>query len=104
MTDDYICMQGNNVAENSLQNGGGKAGEQKVYGLWIFEEEHGSTKGTREACGNFVRGIVAEAGKERGIGSVVVDGQANGHTQQQPDPSGVDLMALLNRNSGRGSI
>lgn len=94
---EYIILQGNG-ADNL---GNGNADEQKVYGLWIFQEEQGSTKGVREACGRCVVECAEKAGKDRGTG--IMDGQSNGYPQQQPTakaPSGPDLMALLNPSRG----
>lgn len=94
---EYIIVQGNG-ADNL---GNGNADEQKVYGLWIFEEEQGSTKGVREACGRCIVECAETA--EQGIGTGVVDRQSNGYPQQQPSaraPSGPDLMALLNPPRG----
>lgn len=93
VTDEYIILQGNG-ADNL---GNWNAAEQKVYGLWIFEEEQGSTKGVREACGRCIVECAEKAGQERETGAV--HGQSNDYGQQQPTagvPSGPDLMALLN--------
>ena len=99
VTDEYVILQGN--GEDNLGNG--NADERKVYGLWVFEEEQGSTKGVREACGECIVECVRKIGEERGIG--VIDGQSNGYVQEQPTaraPSGPDLMALLNPSRGQG--
>ena len=93
VTDEYIILQGNGADDL----GDGNADEQKVYGLWIFEEEQGSTKGVREACGRCIIECAEEAGKKRETGAVCR--KQNGHGEQQPDvgaPTGPDLMALLN--------
>lgn len=93
VTEEYIILQGNGADDM----GDGNADEQKVYGLWIFEEEQGSTKGVREACGRCIVECAEKAGKERETGSVF--GNSNGYGQQQPPAgasSGPDLMALLN--------
>lgn len=93
VTDEYIILQGNGADDL----GGGNADEQKVYGLWIFEEEQGSTKGVRGACGRCIVECAEEAGKKHETGAVY--GKENGRGQQQPTvgaPSGPDLMALLN--------
>lgn len=100
VTDEYIILQGNG-ADNL---GNGDADEQKVYGLWIFEEEEGSTKGVREACGGYIVECAKKAGK--GLETGAVEGQSNGYAQQPPTagpPSGPDLMALLNPSRGQGS-
>lgn len=93
VTDEYIILQGNNTDDA----GDGNADEKKVYGLWIFEEEQGSTKGVREACGRCIVECAEEAGKKRETGTV--HGKSNGYGQQQftaGASSGPDLMALLN--------
>ena len=95
LTDEYIILQGNGT--NNAGNGGGIADEQKVYGLWIFEEERGSTKGVRAACGKCITECAENAGRKPETG--VADVQSNGHAQQQPAVGGSgapDLMALLN--------
>ncbi|KAF6241868.1 hypothetical protein HO173_000580 [Letharia columbiana] len=100
VTDEYIILQGNS-ADNL---GHGNADEQKVYGLWIFEEEQGSTKGVREACGRCIVECAERAGNE--WGTRAVDGQSKGYAQQQSNvgaPNGPDLMALLNLSRGQGS-
>ncbi len=100
MTEEYIILEGNGADDLGNRD----ADEQKVYGLWIFEEEQGSTKGSREACGRCIVECAEEAGKERGT-RAVVDWQSNVSMQQQPTaaaPSGPDLMALLDPSRGRG--
>lgn len=100
VTDEYIIVQGNG-ADNL---GNGSVDEKKVYGLWIFEEEQGSTKGVRGACGRCIVECAGRGATERGIGTS--DGRSNGYAQQQPTarvPSGSDLMALLDPSRGHGS-
>lgn len=100
VTDEYIILQGN--GGNNL--GSGDADEQKVYGLWIFEEEQGSTKGVRGACGSFIVGCAETAEGTSKIGGVNGVGQWSGPTRQQSTagaPSGPDLMALLNPSRGQ---
>lgn len=87
ITDEYIILQGN--GGNNL--GSGDADEQKVYGLWIFEEEQGSTKGVRGACGRFIVGCAETAEGTSKIGGVNGVGQWGGP----------DLMALLNPSRGQ---
>lgn len=102
VTDEYIILQGNG-ADNL---GNGDAGEQKVYGLWIFEEEQGSTGGVREACGRCIVECAERAEEISKAGGANGVGQSNGPTQQQSTagaPSGPDLMALLNPSRGHGS-
>ena len=102
VTDEYIILQGNGV--DNLGNG--DAGEQKVYGLWIFEEEQGSTKGVRKACGSCIVECAERAEETSKVGGANGVGQSNGPTQQQSTaetPSGPDLMALLNPSRGQGS-
>ena len=93
VTPEYIILQGN--GEGNTGNGDSEG--QKAYGLWIFEEEFGSTKGMREACGRCIVECAENAEKEHGIQGV--HGGLNGDAQQQPSvgaPGGPDLMALLN--------
>lgn len=100
VTEDYIILRGNGA--DSLGNG--SEDEQKVYGLWIFEEELGSTKGVRGACGRCIVECAEMAGKEPGIGTG--DGQSNGLAQQQQSAgasNGPDLMALLNPSRAQRS-
>lgn len=100
LTEEYVILQGN--GRDDL--GRGDKGEGKVYGLWIFEEGEGSTKGVRGACGRFIVECAEKGGKGRGGGGV--DGRSNGYTQQRPTAgvaSGPDLMALLNPSGGQGS-
>lgn len=102
VTDEYIILQGNG-ADNL---GNGDAGEQKVYGLWIFEEEQGSTKGVREACGRCIVECAERAEGTSKVGGANGVGQSNGPTQQPSTagaPSGPDLMALLNPSRGHVS-
>lgn len=80
----------------------GDAVEERVYGLWVFEEEQGSTKGVREACGNFIVECAEKAGKGHGV--EVPDGPSNGYVQQLPTAGalgGLDLMALLDPSRGQ---
>lgn len=98
VTEEYIILLGN--GGDTL--GDGDANERKVYGLWIFEEEQGSTKGVREACGKFIVDCAEKAGKEHRIGGP--DGQSNGYAQQMPTVGALrspDLMALLDSSRGQ---
>ena len=88
MTEEYIILPGNG-AETLV--GDGDADEKKAYGLWIFEEEQGSTKGVREACAKCIVECAGKTGKRRGVG---VTARALG---------GPDLMALLNPSRRQGS-
>ncbi|CAD6590156.1 MAG: hypothetical protein ASARMPRED_004592 [Alectoria sarmentosa] len=102
VTDDYIILQGNG-GDNI---GNGSADEQKVYGLWIFEEEQGSTKGVRAACGRCVVECAERAEATSNARALNGVGQLNGPMQQQSTtgaPSGPDLMALLNPSRGHSS-
>ncbi|KAM0804822.1 hypothetical protein BDR22DRAFT_799469 [Usnea florida] len=94
LTEEYIILQGNGT--NSVGTGNGSADEQKVYGLWIFEEEQGSTRGVRAACGKCISECAKNAGSKPETG---VDVQSNGYEQKQHTAGGSsapDLMALLN--------
>ena len=100
ITQEYVILEG--IEGDGLRSG--NVGEKKVYGIWIFEEEQGSTRGVREACGRCIVECAEKAGKDHGIG--VMGGQANGFAQEQVTAgasSGPDLMALLNPSRGRGS-
>lgn len=41
-------------------------GEREVNGIWIFEEEEGSTRGVREECVRVLRGCVGVGGEKGG--------------------------------------
>lgn len=95
VTGEYIILQGNG-ADNL---GNGNADERKVYGLWIFEEEQGSTKGVGEACGRYIVECAEKAERRSKIWDLNGAGEPNGPVQLQPtagSPTGPDLMALLN--------
>lgn len=101
VTEEYVILLGNDA--NTLGNG--NADEKKVYGLWIFEEEQGSTKGEREACGKFIVECADKAGK--GDGVEIPGGPSNGYAQQPPTAgtlAGQDLMALLDPSRGKDVI
>ena len=92
VTDDLIFLQ---------EKGADRLGSGDVYGLYVFQDEEGSTKGLREACGRYILECAERAGKEPEIGSL--DGQPNGYVRQQLTagaPSAPDLMALLNPSRG----
>ena len=96
LTEEYIILQGNGTKDAG--SGTGSAEEQKVYGLWIFEEERGSTKGVRAACGKCIAECAGNKGRISETGGA--DGQENGYALQQAPAAGgssaPDLMALLN--------
>ena len=103
LTEEYIILQGNGT--DNVRPGNGSADEQKVYGLWIFEEEQGSTKGVRAACGKCISECAKNAGREPETGGA--DVQTNGYEQQQQTAGGSsapDLMALLNPARGQDSM
>ena len=90
MAEEYVILQGN----GGVDLGNGDVDTKKVYGLWIFDEGQGSTKGVREACGRCIVECAAKA-RESGVGG----GQSSNTYAQQPAaaaPSGPDLIALLN--------
>ncbi len=90
------------------------AGEVRIWGLWIFEEEGGSTRGSRERvgrvvleCARMVEGVSA--------GNEDMDGQVDGgdedgwgkEDEEQQDARlengrGDELMAMLNGSVGQG--
>ncbi len=91
LTEEYIILQGTGEEE------------EKVYGLWIFEELDKSTRGLRERIGKCIVKCAAKAeGKwEEGIndGEEQPAGQANGSNGQKERQMGQrspDLMAILN--------
>lgn len=97
LTDEYVIVQ--EVDEE---------GEQRVWGLWIFEEEGGSTRGVRERVGGCILGCAGmgeDGGDGQGIededghGQGALDGQMTRVTDTRHEP---DLMALLNGTHGRG--
>ncbi|KAK4692095.1 hypothetical protein P7C71_g5041, partial [Lecanoromycetidae sp. Uapishka_2] len=92
LTEEYIILQGTGDEE------------EKVYGLWIFEEADKSTRGLRELFGNSIVECARKA-QENGLhGETIQDGQlhgpeneSNGHVQNPMLPSSSpDLMAILN--------
>lgn len=98
VTEEYIILLGND-ADSLIK---GDAVEKRVYGLWVFEEEQGSTKGVREACGKFIVECAEKTGKGHGV--EVPDGPSNGYAQQLPTAGalgGLDLMALLDPSRGQ---
>lgn len=114
VTGEYIILQGDK--EGEVEEG------EKVHGLWIFEEEEGSTRGVRRACGEAILQCAERA--EKGV-APAADTSVNGRVEerrtgmqanavqvgepQQPQSqptatsTGPDLMALLNasRNQTR---
>ncbi|MCJ1275504.1 hypothetical protein MMC21_003307 [Puttea exsequens] len=78
-------------------------GGPKMYGLWIFEEPEGSTRGLRDKVGRCIVQCAERVEESNGMGASNGDiqrgGQSNGHTaKQQPTtmpPGSPDLMALL---------
>ncbi|KAL9016477.1 MAG: hypothetical protein Q9185_006170 [Variospora sp. 1 TL-2023] len=65
---DFLCpLQGDADFEQGYvilrgkDEGGGEAGE-KVWGIWVFEEEEGSTMGCRGVCAGVVKECAARAG------------------------------------------
>lgn len=93
--------------------------DDAIWGLWIFEEEGGSTKGSRERVGGVImdcaRRVERSAVEGRREGGGDLGGQMDGgreydfsevrQDQQHVSPekaSGPDLMALLNASSKLG--
>lgn len=99
VTGEYVILE----EKGGGGSGGGNEDGKKVYGLWVFEEELGSTKGVRDACARCIVECARRSGMTRGIG--VGDGQSNGYAQQSDAgaPSGVDLMALLDPSRRQGA-
>jgi len=85
---EYIILQGT--------GGEGDEGEQRIYGVWVFQEEGGSTVGMRDRCSQTIVECAALAEKgERG--QQFYESQSNGFEQSSaPIVGSPDLMALLN--------
>ncbi len=87
LTEEYVIVRDNGE--------GYEDGEPKIYGLWIFEEEGGSTKGMRRMCGE----VIVERAKrvEQRNEGLRKDGSADVEQPLQEEQNdGPDLMALLN--------
>ena len=87
VTEEYIILQ---EADNEGE------GEQKAYGLWVFQESEGSTRGTRAEVGELITEL---ARRTEGVGQGF-DGAQQGHLGQYGmengnGPASPDLMALL---------
>ncbi|KAL8926682.1 MAG: hypothetical protein Q9208_002756 [Pyrenodesmia sp. 3 TL-2023] len=62
----YIILRGGAAGDAEGGEGEGEEGE-KIWGIWIFEEEEGSTRGIRDANARIVRECAARAaGREGG--------------------------------------
>ena len=87
VTEEYIILQD--------ADGDGE-GEQKAYGLWVFQEAEGSTRGTRAEVGELITELARRVeGVEHGS-----DGAKQGQDGQYGmengnGPASPDLMALL---------
>ncbi len=87
VTEEYIILQ---------EAGNEGEGEQKAYGLWVFQEAEGSTRGTRAEVGELITELARRTeGVEQGFdgarqGQYGQYGMENGN-----GPSSPDLMALL---------
>jgi len=85
---EYIILQGT--------GGEGDEGEQRIYGVWVFQEEGGSTAGMRDRCSETIVecAALAEKGEQ---GQQYYESQSNGLEQPSaPTAGSPDLMALLN--------
>lgn len=87
VTEEYIILQ---EAGNEGQ------GEQKAYGLWVFQEAEGSTIGTRAEVGELITELARRTeGVEQGFGGAQ-QGQHEQHGMENGNgPASPDLMALL---------
>ncbi len=87
VTEEYIILQ---------DAGGEGEGEQKAYGLWVFQEAEGSTRGTRAEVGELITELARRVeGVDQGL-----DGAQQGQGGQYGMGNGTgtaspDLMALL---------
>ncbi len=90
------------------------AGEVRIWGLWIFEEEGGSTRGSRERVGRVVLEC-ARMVEGVGAGNGDMDGRMDGadeggweKAEEEQQHTGVEngrgdeLMAMLNGSVGQG--
>ncbi|KAL9102994.1 MAG: hypothetical protein Q9163_001914 [Psora crenata] len=126
VTEEYIILQGQGIVKDTADGEVGlEEEEEKIWGIWVFEEEVGSTRGQRAACAdwvikcaNWAEGGVAEGENSAGsnIREVNVDSWADGVRRdeststdgfndnaaedQQPARS-PDLLALLNKGRGQ---
>ncbi|KAK0512974.1 hypothetical protein JMJ35_004991 [Cladonia borealis] len=87
VTEEYIILQ---------EAGNEREGEQKAYGLWVFQEAEGSTKGTRAEIGELITELARRTeGVQQGFDGVQ-QGQHGQHGVENGNgPASPDLMALL---------
>lgn len=86
-------------------------GEVRIWGLWIFDEEEGSTRGSRERVGGVIVDCARRVerrgmeGWEEVVGDVNEGGEAREEQQHVGSEKGrgTDLMALLNGAAGHGA-
>lgn len=94
-TEEYVIVRDTTA-------GGGEGGE-RIWGLWIFEEEGGSTAGSRERVGGRILEC-AGRGRGGGMGALVDGGEGQQYRRDEgaEGGQGPDLMALLNGSGGQG--
>ena len=87
VTEEYIILQ---------EAGNEGEGEQKAYGLWVFQEAEGSTKGTRAQVGELITELARRReGVEQGF-NVAQQGKHGQYGMENGNgPGSPDLMALL---------
>ena len=87
VTEEYIILQ---------DTGHEVEGEQKAYGLWVFQEAEGSTRGTRAEVGELIKELARRTeGVEQGYGGAQQGQQGQYGMQNGNGPDSPDLMALL---------
>ena len=87
VTEEYIILQ---EADNKGE------GEQKAYGLWVFQEAEGSTRGTRAEVGELITELARRAeGVEQGFGGAQQGQHGQYGMENGNGPASPDLMALL---------
>ena len=87
VTEEYIILQdAGNEAE----------GEQKAYGLWVFQEAEGSTRGTRAEIGELITELARRTERvEQGFGGAQHEQHGQYGMENGNGPASPDLMALL---------
>lgn len=87
VTEEYIILQ---------EAGNEGEGEQKAYGLWVFQEAEGSTKGTRAQVGELITELARRReGVEQGFNGAQQGKHGQYGMENGNGPGSPDLMALL---------
>ena len=81
---EYIILQGTAFSA-AAEATSPDVGKQEVYGLWVFEEEQGSTRGKREECAGVLRDCKTRSRQKKENQNQNKDMDANGgsYTLQQ---------------------